>query len=58
MTTCEMIVRLRSEAEWYRPVNPDMSALLNAAADKIEELDERVAIMMEDGGDDSFDENV
>ena len=56
MQTRKIIEQLRFEAGWYEMTDPDLGSLLNAAADRLEELDERVAIMSENepGGDVSF----
>ena len=45
MTTTELITALRDLA--YECEDPPRTRLINEAADRLEELDERVAIMME-----------
>ena len=56
MSTVELIARLRETADKY----PDDADLIREAADRLEDLDERVAIMMENepGGDDGFGEST
>ena len=48
MTTDELIEKLREVAENWAPQSPadETSRYLREAADRLEELDERVAIMM------------
>ena len=57
METTEIIRKLREIIETLWTTHPYETDVIREAADRLEELDERIAIMMENepGGDDTFE---